>query len=273
MTNTPETRSREAIEDLLDIMKRLRDPVDGCPWDTQQTFGTIAPYTIEEAYEVADAIERKNFTDLKEELGDLLLQVVFHAQMASEENLFSFDDVVKSICEKMIRRHPHVFGNEDASRSDDVSNIWEREKDKERHRKADGPVSLLADVPVNLPSLLRAVKLQKRAAKVGFDWPSTGEIFDKLDEELRELQEEVGKEPMSDDRIEDEMGDVLFVVTNLARKLHIDPDAALRRCNEKFRARFQYIEHQAQANGLTLEDVGLDQMEAWWQEAKTKTSS
>ncbi|MGB5948330.1 MAG: nucleoside triphosphate pyrophosphohydrolase [Parvibaculum sp.] len=258
----------DRIEALLRIMARLRDPDGGCPWDLEQNFSTIAPYTIEEAFEVADAIERGDMADLREELGDLLLQVVFHAQMASEAGLFGFPDVVRAICEKMIRRHPHVFGDEEARSAGMVKGRWDEIKAEEQAAKGNAAQkSILDDVPLALPALARAVKLQARAARVGFDWPSTAEVIDKLNEEMLELSEELAKGG-EHDRIEDELGDLLFVYANLARHLKVDPEAALRRANAKFRRRFSRIEEKLAARGSTPEQSTLEEMDALWNEAK-----
>lgn len=255
------------IEALLDIMARLRDPQDGCPWDVEQDFASIAPYTIEEAYEVADAIERGDMDDLKDELGDLLLQVVFHAQMAKEEGLFDFSDVVRAICEKMIRRHPHVFGDEEQRSAGSVKGRWEKIKAEEKAAKGAKQASILDDVPLSLPALVRAIKLQNRAARVGFDWPDTSQVIDKLNEEMLELSAELAKGGDAD-RLEDEMGDLLFVYANLARHLNVDPEAALRRANAKFRRRFGRIEEKLAAAGKRPEDSTLEEMDAFWNEAK-----
>jgi MazG family protein len=226
------------------------------------------PYTIEEAYEVADAVERGDMDDLKDELGDLLLQVVFHAQMAKEAGAFEFEDVVRAICQKMIRRHPHVFGDEDARSAGTVAGRWEEIKADERAAKGKpASASLLDDVPHALPALTRALKLQKRAAQVGFDWPSTVEVLDKLNEEMLELSREVAKGG-DYDRLEDELGDMLFVYANLARHLKVDPEAALRHANAKFRRRFGRIEEKLAAQGRTPEQSSLEEMDAMWNEAK-----
>jgi MazG family protein len=253
--------AKNAMSDLLDLMAALRTPVTGCPWDLEQNFRTIAPYTVEEAYEVADAIERGDMGDLKDELGDLLFQAVFHARMAEEEGHFAFDDVARAITEKMRRRHPHVFGHAEARTSDEQTLQWEEQKASERAAK--GAVSLLDDVPVGLPGLTRAVKLQKRAARVGFDWTNPREVLDKIAEETAELVEVADKGDR--DKIEDEFGDLLFVMANLSRHLDIDPEAALRRVNEKFRRRFRHIEERL---GPRLGEAGLEEMEALWVEAK-----
>lgn len=264
----PERFAHDRIEALLAIMAKLRAPDGGCPWDLEQNFGTIAPYTIEEAYEVADAIERGDMDDLREELGDLLLQVVFHAQMADEEGRFAFADVVRAICEKMIRRHPHVFGDEEARTAGAVKGRWDEIKAEEKAAKGKpAQASLLDEVPLALPALTRAVKLQTRAARVGFDWPSTAEVLDKLNEEMLELSQELAKGG-EHDRLEDELGDMLFVYANLARHLKVDPEAALRRANAKFRRRFGHIEEKLAARGKTPEQSTLEEMDALWNEAK-----
>lgn len=259
--------SERAIDRLLAIMARLRDPQDGCPWDIEQNFASIAPYTIEEAYEVADAIERGDMDDLKDELGDLLLQVVFHARMAEEAGLFAFDDVADAISAKMTRRHPHVFGSEGERMSGEVKTRWEEIKAEEKAAKGVASASILDDVPLALPALARAVKLQNRAARVGFDWPDTSLVIDKLNEEMLELSAEIAKggDP---DRLEDEMGDLLFVYANLARHMKVDPEAALRRANAKFRRRFGRIEEKLAALGKRPEDSTLEEMDNLWNEAK-----
>jgi MazG family protein len=254
--------------ELLEIMRRLRDPNGGCPWDLEQNFATIAPYTIEEAYEVYDAIERGDLEGLKDELGDLLLQVVFHAQMAEEAGHFAYSDVVDAICEKMIRRHPHVFGSGDADSSDGVRKAWEEIKREERAAKGleDKEKSLLADVPFALPALTRAVKLQNRAADVGFDWPSAVSVIDKIREESRELAD--ASATQDPEKIAEEYGDLLFVMANLARHFGIDPEASLRAANAKFVRRFKAIEKGLKAAGRPIGKASLDEMEALWDEAK-----
>ena len=255
------------IETLLALMAKLRDPDGGCPWDLEQDFASIAPYTIEEAYEVADAIERGDMEELRDELGDLLLQVVFHAQMASEQGAFDFSAVVRAICEKMIRRHPHVFGSEDERSAGEVKTRWEEIKAAEKAAKGTVQTSILDDVPLALPALTRAVKLQNRAARVGFDWPDTSQVIDKLNEEMLELSAEVAKGGDAD-RLEDEMGDLLFVYANLARHMKIDTEAALRRANAKFRRRFGRIEEKLAAEDRKPEGSTLEEMDALWNEAK-----
>jgi len=253
------------IDRLIQIMARLRDPDGGCPWDVAQTFATIAPYTIEEAYEVADAIERGDLDDLKGELGDLLFQVVFHARMAEEQGLFAFDDVAVAMADKLERRHPHVFGDE-AARADAASQKarWEDIKAGERVAKAQHGV--LDDVPVGLPALARAAKLTKRAGRVGFDWPSTDEVFDKLHEEVAELRAEIAAGDL--DKAREEMGDLLFVVANLARKLEVEPEDALRGANAKFIRRFAFIEAELARDGRTPDQSDLAEMDALWNAAK-----
>ncbi len=256
------------IDRLLSVMARLRDPQGGCPWDLEQTFATISPYTIEEAYEVADAIERGDREDLKDELGDLLLQVVFHARMAEEEGSFAFADVAGAIADKMIRRHPHVFGSSgsDIDSSDKVRRSWEETKADERADKGQDD-SALSGVARALPALIRAEKLSKRAARVGFTWPDAQHVFRDLEEEVGELQEAMaeGGDP---DRLEDEMGDILFVAANLARMLNVDPEKALQRTNRKFERRFRAIEAAVAAEGKRVEDVPLEELDRHWNAAK-----
>lgn len=266
MTDTPLIHDPSAgIYRLLEIMRRLRDPETGCPWDIEQDFATIAPYTIEEAYEVADAIEREAWDELKGELGDLLFQSVFHAQMAAEKGLFSFDDVANTMSDKMIDRHPHVFGDQSRDKSaEQQTRDWEAIKAAERAEKAQ--TGALDGVAIGLPALLRAYKLQKRAARVGFDWPDTGDVLDKITEEAAELAE--ARDTLSADQIEDEFGDLLFVITNLGRHLGVDPEAALRRTNAKFTRRFGYVETALKDLGKRPEDSSLAEMDALWDEAK-----
>ena len=263
---------KHGLENLLAVMARLRDPDTGCPWDVEQSFATIAPYTVEEAYEVADAIARHDMDGLKDELGDLLLQVVYHAQMASEEKRFAFADVVDAITRKMIRRHPHVF--EDASRREEFmrTDLWDRIKAEEKAERGDNPAekSVLADVPVGLPGLTRAVKLQKRMAKVGFDWPDLAPVLAKVDEELDELKCAIAEKNARETRghVAEEFGDLLFVMANIARHLGIDPEAALRTANAKVVRRFEAIEAALAAQGRTPKDSTLEEMDALWDAAK-----
>ncbi len=259
------------IDRLIDVMARLRHPTEGCPWDVEQTFETIAPYTIEEAYEVADAIDRQDMTALRDELGDLLLQVVFHARMAEEENAFAFDDVAGAITDKLIRRHPHVFGGGEADAASAVKESWESLKAAERAEKAanDGRAhGVLDDVPAAFPALMRAEKLQKRAARVGFDWPQLAPVFDKVMEELDELKAEIDGGGNAD-RLSEEAGDLLFACVNLLRHLKVDPESALRSANAKFEQRFRAIEAALAADGRLPDDADLDELEALWQRAKT----
>ena len=266
-------------------MARLRDPETGCPWDVEQTFETIAPYTVEEAYEVADAIERKDMDDLRLELGDLLLQSVYHSQLASEAGHFDFGDVVEGITTKMIRRHPHVFGTEDVtaeaySATGMEEGTWERIKAEEKQEAENRRESLglppkhenqsyLDDVPSGFPALTAALKLQKRASKVGFDWNDNAAVLAKVREEIDELEEAL--ENGNEEHQTEEMGDLLFVLVNMCRHLKIDPESALRQCNQKFRHRFSYIETALQKRGITLDAATLDDMDRLWDEAKTRS--
>lgn len=254
------------IGELLKVMARLRNPDGGCPWDLAQDFKTIAPYTIEEAYEVADAIDRGDMTDLRDELGDLLLQVVYHAQMASEAGDFSFEDVVAGVTAKMIHRHPHVFGDGKAATPEDVNVLWEQRKDKEgKRQKAE---SILDDVPTALPAVKRAQKLQNRAARVGFEWPDVSQVLDKMEEEIAEMRAALagGKK----DEILDELGDLFFVLTNFGRMLGADCEEAVRHANNKFTRRFKGVETALKAQGVKPEDATLEQMEALWAVEKRK---
>lgn len=257
------------IDRLLEIMARLRDPESGCPWDVQQTFATIAPYTIEEAYEVADAIARGDIHGLKDELGDLLLQVVFHARMAEEDRAFDFDAVAAAICEKMIRRHPHVFGDERIEDEPAQRVAWEAHKAAERAARADGdtPAGALDGVPLALPALLRALKLQKRAARVGFDWGDAAPVLAKVEEEIAELRAEI-TDGVPSDRAEEELGDLLFSVVNLARWLEIDPETAMRAANSKFERRFRRVEALLAEAGTSPVEAGLEAMEGLWTQTK-----
>jgi nucleoside triphosphate diphosphatase len=257
---------------LLEIMARLRDPEHGCPWDLEQSFATIAPYTIEEAYEVAEAAERGEPGALKDELGDLLLQVVFHARMAEEAGHFAFNDVARAISDKMIRRHPHVFGDAEVEGAAAQTVAWEEQKAVERRARAvaEGrPESALDGVGVGLPALTRAEKLQKRAARVGFDWPAVEPIFDKIDEEIGELRAEI-EVGAAKSRLEDEVGDLLFAAVNLARRLAVDPEQALRHANRKFERRFRRVEEGLAAAGKAPSMATLDEMEAEWQRVKSE---
>ncbi len=268
------------IDDLLKLMSRLRDPNSGCPWDIKQNYDSIVPCTLEEVYEVADAIERKDFVHLQEELGDLLFQVIFYAQMGSEDGHFKFNDIVDSLVKKLIRRHPHVFPSGDLSDSSAVSALsdaeikgrWEAIKVEERALKAKeqtavGSInSILDDVPKTLPAIQRAEKLQKRASLVGFDWPEAVQVIDKIEEEIAELREAMLEQDI--DHIEDELGDVFFALVNLARHVKVKPEMALRSTNEKFERRFKFVEKGIKQQGLEMEDASLDEMERLWLLAK-----
>lgn len=264
----------DALPQLLEIMRKLRDPETGCPWDIKQSFHSIAPFTIEEAYEVTDAIERNDLLDLKDELGDLLFQVVFHAQMASELDTFTFDDVAQSIVDKMIRRHPHVFGDTKYSSEAEQKAAWESIKSAERQLKrqqrdnlaTDSSPSAVDGIATNLPALKRADKVQKRAARVGFDWPDIQPVWHKLDEEIAELRDAI--ESGDHDAIEDELGDILFTAVNLARHCSVEPESALRRATVKFERRFRRVESLAATRGKSLDSLDLEGLDALWNEAK-----
>jgi MazG family protein len=260
----------EDIHKLIDVMAALRNPQGGCPWDIEQDFSTIAPYTIEEAYEVADAIERGELDELRDELGDLLFQVTFHARMAEEQGLFNFDEVVAAIVEKMIRRHPHVFADEEVADAEEQTRAWEAQKARERKEKGQH-ASLLDGVTLGLPALSRADKLQRRAARAGFDWPEITPVFDKIHEEIEEVRAELD----GDDHqaLEGEIGDLLFACTNLARHAGVDPEQALRSANNKFVRRFHHVEQSLAEQGSSLEDADLERMDALWNEAKNNEKS
>jgi nucleoside triphosphate diphosphatase len=262
MTEDPSQMDPRRIDTLLAIMKALRTPGTGCPWDLEQSFETIAPYTIEEAYEVSEAISGGDRDELREELGDLLLQPVYHAQIAAEEGCFTFADVVEAVCTKMIRRHPHVFGDETARNAKLAKGFWEDIKGREKKAQMAGPAGVLDGVPLALPALSRAIKLQNKAAKVGFDWPSVESVFDKLKEEIEEL-----RSAPENGRAE-EIGDLLFVVANLARHYNVDAEEALRNANRKFEARFRFIEQKLEETGKSPAQSNLDEMENLWTLAK-----
>ena len=263
------------IQRLIEIMEALRDPVSGCPWDKEQDFATIAPYTVEEAHEVADAIARNDLPDLRDELGDLLLQVVYHSRLAEEIGAFAFGDVVEAITTKMIRRHPHVFGDAEAREAGAAKGFWEKikaEEKRERAKRDGGTVeetkSLLDDVPGNLPPLMRAVKLQQRASTVGFDWNDPRAVIEKLREEIAEIEDELDRDAIEPSRMSDEIGDLLFAAANLARHVGIDPEQALRGTNTKFTRRFRIIEQRLATEGRSPKEASLDEMERIWQDAK-----
>lgn len=266
--NEKSNRLLKAISKQIEIMAALRNKENGCPWDIVQTFKTIAPYTIEEAYEVADAIEKQNMNALKEELGDLVFQVAFYSRMAEEENLFDFCDVIENLNEKMISRHPHVFGENNFASPDEVSQNWEKLKAIERENKIKNDNSILADIALPLPALSRALKLSKRAARVGFDWENIDQIFDKLNEEIYETKEAISEKDIN--HIEEEIGDILFVIVNLARKCEIDPENALKSANSKFERRFREIEKSLAKIGKNPQSSTIEEMEKLWLEAKLK---
>jgi MazG family protein len=255
----------EKFQQLVGIMARLRAP-GGCPWDREQTFDSIKPFTLEETYEVLDAVDRRDWNNLAEELGDFLLQAVFYAQMASEQDLFRIEDALDAINQKLIRRHPHVFGDETAQSADDVLKIWGEVKAAEKRDKGKVEEGLLNSVPRTLPALVEAQQIASRAARVGFDWENPEQVIEKLHEELAELDE--ARRHASQDELEDEMGDLLFVLVNLARFVKVDPEQALRRTNAKFRKRFGFIERKLAERGKKLEDSNIRELEALWQEAK-----
>jgi MazG family protein len=262
---TPDPTAGDKFQRLVDIMAKLRAP-GGCPWDREQTFDTIKPYLLEETYEVMDAIDARDWKELAGELGDLLLQAVFFSQMASEANLFRIDDALDAINSKLIRRHPHVFGDQTAHTEGDVRKIWSEVKAEERKSKPDAPTTLLGSVPRSLPALVEAQQIAARAAQAGFDWENADQVLEKLDEELDEFA--AARRSASQAELEDELGDLLFVLVNLARFVKVDPEQALRRANAKFRRRFGYVEEKLAERGKRPADSTLDEMEALWQEAK-----
>ncbi|MBC3766865.1 nucleoside triphosphate pyrophosphohydrolase [Neptunicella marina] len=260
------------INRLLDIMARLRDPQTGCPWDIKQDFASVVPYTIEEAYELADAIDDGNLDDIRDELGDLLFQVVFYAQLGKEQQAFDFEQVAQSIADKLVRRHPHVFAEQNVEEAD-LANQWDAIKQAERAAKglAEG-TSILANIPAGMEPLLKADKIQKRCAKVGFDWPELEPVVDKIHEEIDEVLQEVNAKQVNQQLIEEEVGDLLFAVVNLARHLKVDPQAALRIANRKFEQRFRAVEHLLGSQGKSLQNSSLHEMEAAWQQVKNTSS-
>jgi len=269
MNQNPSDTGAGDIAGLLEIMARLRDPQGGCPWDLQQDFASIAPYTLEEAYEVADAIQRNDAADLCEELGDLLFQVVYHAQLASERGWFAFADVVAAINQKMVRRHPHVFGDEAVADAKAQSEAWEKHKARERASKGETAVGALAGVPVTLPALVRAQKIQHRAAREGFDWSRIEDVVDKLDEELGEFKHALAGAEAAE-RLREELGDLLFSCVNLARFLDADAEALVRDANRKFESRFNVVEALATEAQRDMRDCSLEELEVFWQEAKKR---
>ncbi len=252
---------------LLEVMRRLRDPETGCPWDLKQTLTSLIPYTIEEAYEVAAALTEGDMRAIKDELGDLLFQVVFYTQLTNEEGLFSFDEVAAQTADKLIRRHPHVFGDNTAQSDAEIKAQWELIKQQERAEKGETH-SVFQGIPDNLPAILQAQKLQKRAANVGFDWATIGPVLDKIQEEIAEVKAELAAQTIDQEALESEIGDVLFAVVNLARHAQVNPEHALRRTNLKFKQRFQAIEKRLAEAGKSAEELGLEELEAYWQEVK-----
>ena len=255
----------EKFQQLVDLMARLRAP-GGCPWDREQNFDTIKPFLLEETYEVMNAIDARNWPELADELGDLMLQAVFFSQMAAEENLFRIDDALDAINQKLVRRHPHIFGDETALTEGDVRKRWSEIKAEEKRRKGNSDETLLGSVPRTLPALVEAQQIASRAAQTGFDWENASQVIDKLHEELREFEE--ARLEGDHEKLEDELGDMLFVLVNLARFVKVDPEQALRRTNAKFRRRFGYVEHKLAERGKTTRESSIDEMEALWQEAK-----
>jgi len=257
-----------SMQDLLALMQQLRDPEHGCPWDKKQTLQSLTAYTIEEAYEVVDSIEQYDLTGLKSELGDLLFQVVFYAQLAQEQGLFNFQDVVSTISEKLVRRHPHVFADKAFADTAAVNANWEAEKAKERQEKDAQATSVLDDIPQNLPALMRANKIQKRCASVGFDWKELPPVIDKIHEELDEVMAEINRADYDKAALGEELGDLLFANVNLVRHLGFEPEKILRAGNNKFERRFREVEHIIQSQGRTIKACSLDELEAVWQQVK-----
>ena len=254
----------EEINNLLQTFKKLRDPLQGCPWDKEQDFKSIASCSIEEAYEVADAIEREDFNDLKEELGDLFFQIIFHSGMAEEKKLFNFEEVVKELNDKLIRRHPHVFDKKQEMSASESLEIWEKEKKKEREKK--NLISLMDDIPKNLPSLTRAKKIQKRAKSVGFDWQNENDVIKKIDEEIDELKR--AKVSQKKEDISEEIGDLFFTLVNLSRHYNLEPEDIIRKANLKFEKRFRKMEDEANKTKVSLEDLEINELETLWQKIK-----
>lgn len=263
--------SKASIEKLRWIMTKLRDPKTGCPWDIKQSFSSITAHTIEEAYEVVDAIEQQDFVELNKELGDLLFQVIFYSQLGQEQQLFDFDSVVESICEKLIRRHPHVFANTSLTTDTEIKANWENEKAKERQTKNNQEnLSILADIPKNLPALSQAAKIQKRCAHVGFDWHNMEDVFAKIEEEVLEVKEELEAKPINPTALGEELGDLMFAVVNLCRHAKQDPETLLRKANQKFTKRFHGVEAQVQQSERDFSEHNLEQLELYWQQVKAQ---
>ncbi|MGL6262035.1 nucleoside triphosphate pyrophosphohydrolase [Vibrio sp. WXL103] len=258
------------IEQLEQIMSQLRDPKTGCPWDLKQSFDTIVPHTIEETYEVVDAIQNRDWSNLKEELGDLLFQVIFYSQLAKEQQLFDFAEVVETVNEKLTRRHPHVFSDVEFASEEEISANWEAEKAKEKAQVGKAGQSILDSIPKSLPAISRATKIQKQCAKVGFDWHSLGPVVEKVQEEIEEVMEEALQVSPDSDKVEMELGDLMFAVINLSRHLDTNPEVALGKANQKFVERFKGVEKLAEIQGKSLNEMTLDQMEALWVEVKAQ---
>lgn len=262
-----ELEQLSGLDKLIEIMSMLRDPTHGCPWDLKQTFASIVPHTIEEAYEVADAIEREDHAELKKELGDLLFQTVFYSQLGQEQQLFDFQQISEAMCDKLIRRHPHVFNSSDFTNEAEIKANWEQEKAKERQEANSAHTSALDDIPLALPALSRAYKIQKRASSVGFDWPEITGVIDKIAEEIEEVKEELEHPEQSMDRVADELGDLYFALTNLVRHLGLKPEQVVHQANQKFETRFRLVEKLATE---PLNEMNIDQLEVLWQQAKTE---
>ncbi|WP_438864257.1 nucleoside triphosphate pyrophosphohydrolase [Neptunicella sp.] len=265
----PDMQDYPNLQRLIEVMQRLRDPVNGCPWDRQQTFQSIVPFTIEEAYEVADAIEHGSMDEIKDELGDLLFQVIFYAQLGREQNEFDFEAVAGAVADKLIRRHPHVFEEQPVESEQQLSRNWDTIKQQERQQQGKIDDSVLANIPVGMAPLMRANKIQKRCAKVGFDWPELPPVVDKIHEEIDEVLAEVNQPIINHHAVEEEIGDLLFAVVNLSRHLQVEPETALRKANHKFEQRFRGVEAHFKQHGQSIEQASLDEMEAVWQQVKT----
>lgn len=267
------------MEKLNWIMSQLRHPETGCPWDLKQTFDSLIPYTIEEAYEVAQAIEDKDYVDLKSELGDLLFQVVFYAQLGKEQSLFDFNDVIDTVCDKLISRHPHVFSDAQFDSEQQIKQNWEKQKAAERQSKDAQNTSVLDDIPLAIPAISRAYKIQKRASSVGFDWPDVHGAFDKVSEEIEEVKSELAlnidnaslKDSDNIDAIADELGDLYFALTNVTRHLGLNPEQVIKAANKKFEKRFRQVEQIASENNAEISNTSLDQLDTWWEQAKSNT--
>ncbi|GHB78547.1 nucleoside triphosphate pyrophosphohydrolase [Psychrosphaera saromensis] len=276
-TNLNKLSALSGLEKLTTLMSMLRHPETGCPWDLKQTFDSLIPYTIEEAYEVAQAIEDKDYVDLKSELGDLLFQVVFYAQLGQEQSLFDFNDVINTVCDKLISRHPHVFSDVQFDSEQQIKQNWEKQKSKERQLKDSASTSVLDDIPLAIPAISRAYKIQKRAASVGFDWPDVHGAFDKVSEEIEEVKAELRLDETENkdniDAIADELGDLYFALTNVTRHLGLNPEQVIKAANNKFEKRFRQVEHIATANNADISQTSLEQLDTWWEQAKLDTKN